>query len=177
MFKKSVREQKAPRPEGSPSPSLQATVPAAGSPESQTVIGENISIEGIIQANENLIIEGAVKGSIIARSHKLTIGKKGRVEASIFAQNIVIGGKMTGNAAAFDKLHITQTADFTGQIKAKSVSVEDGCIMNAAIEIDKGTTEKSPTLPQRIVEALVFPAEPQCEKIAKTEISATDSHN
>jgi cytoskeletal protein CcmA (bactofilin family) len=57
------------------------SMPSAIFPESNTVIGENISIEGSIQGNENLVIEGSVKGNIELEANHLTVGAKGTSRA------------------------------------------------------------------------------------------------
>jgi len=101
----------------------------------KTLIGEQISIEGAIRGKGDLVIEGFVKGSIEVEAHHLTIGTKGQVESEIRAANVTISGKLVGNVNAKGKVNITKEADFNGEIKAKSISVEDGAHLKAAIEL------------------------------------------
>ena len=145
--------------------------------ETATVIGEKISIEGVIQADEDIVIEGSLKGSVIVASHQLTVGKKGRVEADIQAENIVISGRMKGAVTAFNKVQISQGADFIGQIKAKSIAVEDGALLKASIELDKEIREKTLATPQHRIEAIMFPAEVHSEKIPMPGISKPNFKN
>ena len=156
-----------------------AAAPAPEPPcaSKETLIGENITIDGAIIAEEDIIIEGSLKGSIIAKSHLVTIGKNGRIEATIQADNIVISGRMKGEITAFNKVQITQGADFTGQIKAKSIAVEDGAFLKASIELDKEIREKMHAAPQRRIDAIVFPAEGHGEKIPIREIAQPNCKN
>ena len=101
-----------------------------------TVIGENISIEGNIRGTEHLIIEGSMNGNIEMEKHDFTVGLKGRVEGEINAQNIKVSGHMIGNINTKGKVEITREADFMGDIKAKSISVEDGAYFKGSIELD-----------------------------------------
>lgn len=101
----------------------------------KTIIGEQISIEGTIRGKGDLVIEGSVKGSIEVEGHYLTIGAKGQVESEIHAADVTISGKLRGNVNAKGKVEITKEADFNGEIKAKSISVEDGAHLKAAIEL------------------------------------------
>jgi cytoskeletal protein CcmA (bactofilin family) len=101
----------------------------------RSIIGEQISIEGNIRGKGDLVVEGSVKGSIQVEAHHLTIGAKGEVESEIHAANVTISGKLKGNVNAKGKVKITKEADFNGEIKAKSISVEDGAHLKAAIEL------------------------------------------
>ncbi|HUV77907.1 MAG TPA: polymer-forming cytoskeletal protein [Desulfobacterales bacterium] len=114
-----------------PAPSMSVDV------DQKTVIGDQISIEGAIRGKENLLIEGSVKGSIEVKAHHLTVGVKGQVEAEILAANVTVSGRLAGNINATGRVEITKEADFNGQIKARSISVEDGAYLKAVIEMDR----------------------------------------
>ncbi len=109
----------------------------------KTIIGEQVSVEGSIQGREDLIIEGAVKGSIKLEKYHLIVGSKGKVEAEIHAGNVTISGRVTGNIKAQDKVEITKEADFNGEIKAKRISVEDGAYLKAVIEVEREPQKKA----------------------------------
>jgi cytoskeletal protein CcmA (bactofilin family) len=115
--------------------------PSAG--QGKTIIGENITIEGSIRGEENLVIEGALKGNIEMEKHNFTVGSKGRVDGEIRAQNVSISGELKGNITALGKVEITKDADFYGEIKAKSISVEDGAYFKGMIELDREPHRKS----------------------------------
>ncbi|MFA9497480.1 MAG: polymer-forming cytoskeletal protein [Deltaproteobacteria bacterium] len=105
--------------------------------DQKTIIGDQISIEGAIRGKEDLLIEGSVKGSIEVKAHRLTVGVKGQVEAEILAANVTVSGRLAGNVNATGKVEITKEADFSGEIKARSISVEDGAYLKAVIEMDR----------------------------------------
>jgi len=112
--------------------------------ERKTIIGEHISIEGSIHGKESLIIEGAMKGKIELEKNQITVGAKGRVEAEIHADNVTISGRLTGNIQALGKVSITKGANFTGEIKARSISVEDGAYLKATIELVREPQKGAP---------------------------------
>ena len=89
--------------------------------DQKTIIGDQISIEGTIRGKEDLLIEGSVKGSIEVKAHRLTVGVKGQVEAEILAANVTVSGRLAGNVNATGKVEITKEADFSGEIKARSI--------------------------------------------------------
>ena len=119
------------------------STPTAVSPGSHTIIGENISIEGGIQGKEDLVIEGSVKGNIELEAHHLTVGAKGLVEGEIHADSVTVRGRLTGNINASAKVEITAEANFSGEIKARSISVEDGAMLKAVIELERESQIKS----------------------------------
>jgi cytoskeletal protein CcmA (bactofilin family) len=112
-----------------------------GTTDEKTVIGQHISVEGIIRGGENLVIEGSMKGTIELEKHQVTVGPNGQVEAEIHADNVTISGRLAGNIKAHGKVEITKDADFSGEIKAKRIAVEDGAYLKAVIELERGESK------------------------------------
>lgn len=109
----------------------------------QTVIGENISIEGSIRGTEHLVIEGSMNGNVEMEKHNFTVGSKGRVEGEIKALNVKVSGQMIGNIKTQGKVEITKEADFMGDIRSKNISVEDGAYFKGSIELDREPNRKT----------------------------------
>jgi cytoskeletal protein CcmA (bactofilin family) len=126
----------------SPEPQVPAAPITPVSSVDRTIIGDQIFIEGVIRGKEDLLIEGSVKGSIEMKAHHLTVGSKGKVDADVHAANVTIGGKLVGNVNASGRVEITKAADFNGEIKAKSISVEDGAYLKAVIELERESMKK-----------------------------------
>lgn len=139
--------------------------------DKKTTIGERITIEGSIRGEENLVIEGAMKGNIEMGKHNFSIGPRGRVDGDIHAQDVSINGQFKGTVEASGKVAVTKEADFNGEIKAKSFSVEDGAYFKGVVELDREPhkrpaateTSRGPSVP----EAAKKPIEPQTD--VKTE--------
>ena len=66
-------------------------------PVDQATIGRTLVIKGEITGSEALYIDGRIEGKIIMPESRVTIGRNGRVDASIQAKEVVIMGKVTGN--------------------------------------------------------------------------------
>ena len=111
--------------------------------EEKTTIGERITIEGSIRGEENLAIEGAMKGNIEMGKHNFSIGPNGRIDGEIHAQDVTINGQFKGTIKALGKVAVTKKADFNGEIKAKSFSVEDGAYFKGVVELDREPHQKS----------------------------------
>jgi cytoskeletal protein CcmA (bactofilin family) len=106
--------------------------------DNQTILGEGVIIEGKISGSGNIIIEGLMKGDVDLEENSLTVGPKGRIEGDIIVRDAVISGQVNGKVNAVGTVNITQHADCCGEIKAKSISIEDGAFFNGKIELDRG---------------------------------------
>ncbi len=134
-------EQKAP----APAPS--AVVPPAPEPprsvafqpvEQVTAAGQvskGISIKGEISGKENLFIDGEVQGSIRLTSGSVTVGPNGRVTADIEADEVVVRGKVKGALRGRERVQIGQTAEVTGDVATRRISIEEGAMFHGNIEI------------------------------------------
>ena len=127
----------------SPEQNTLRPVPGPETSSEKTVIGEKISIEGDLHGEEHLIIEGSMKGNVEMEKHNFAVGSKGRVEGEINAQSVRISGQMIGNVRTKGKVEITKEADFMGDIKAKSISVEDGAYFKGSIELEREPHRKT----------------------------------
>ena len=111
--------------------------PTPAASEEKTTIGQRISIEGQVNGQEHLVIEGSLKGNVTMEKHNFTVGTNGRVEGEIRAQNVSISGQLQGTIHAVGRVEVTKEADFFGDIKAKSISVEDGAYFKGSIELNR----------------------------------------
>ena len=137
------------------------SVPRPETSSENTVIGEKISIEGNIRGDEHLVIEGSMKGNVEMEKHNFMVGSKGRVEGEINAQNVKISGQMVGNIKTQGKVEITKEADFVGDIRATSISVEDGAYFKGSIELNKEPHRKTAMAGKSITSATTQPANEQ----------------
>jgi cytoskeletal protein CcmA (bactofilin family) len=106
-------------------------------------IGKSLQIKGELTGNENLMVEGSVEGKIILHGHDVTIGPDGRVKAEVHARSVSVGGNLTGNVNADDRVRLTGTGKMTGDIRAPRVVLEDGAHFKGAIDMDAKGAPKS----------------------------------
>lgn len=118
----------------------------------KTIIGEKISIEGNIRAEENLTIEGIMKGNVEIEKHSFGVGSKGRVEGEIRANNVLISGLFHGKVNATGKVEITKNADFYGDIKADSIAIEEGAFIKGEIELGRDPHKKDDSVGKQMKE-------------------------
>jgi cytoskeletal protein CcmA (bactofilin family) len=103
----------------------------------QATIGKSLVFTGEIAGAESLFIDGKVEGSINLPDNRVTVGRNGKVNASINAREIVVLGIIRGNVSASDRVDIRAEGALTGDVAAARISIEDGAFFKGGIDIRK----------------------------------------
>lgn len=109
---------------------------ASSSRREAAVIGPSIHINGDLRGEEDLIIEGEVKGTVMLKNNGLTIGSQGKVTADVYAHTVNVDGYMEGDLYGAERVSIRKTAEVRGNITSPRVSLEDGARFKGSIEMD-----------------------------------------
>ncbi len=118
----------------SPAPGSKSAAPSSNG--QTTTIGASITLNGELNGNEDLLIQGQVEGNIFLKEHNLTIGEQGRIKANAFAKTITVRGELTGDLNGLEKVTITSTGRVRGNIVAPKVILEEGAIFKGSIDMD-----------------------------------------
>ena len=100
-----------------------------------TIIGSSIVIDGEISGDEDLVIQGTVKGKI-SQKESLFVEASGVVEADIEVQNVDIAGRVTGNIAASDKVELKADCRVVGDVRAPRILIADGASFKGNVDMD-----------------------------------------
>lgn len=101
---------------------------------SNTVIGASIVIDGEISGDEDLLVQGTVKGRISLKAN-LFVEASGAVEADIETQNVDVSGQVTGNITASDKVELRADCRMIGDISAPRIIIADGAHFKGNIDM------------------------------------------
>ena len=104
-------------------------------PVDQATIGRTLVIKGEISGSESLYIDGKIEGKITMPESRVTIGRNGKVDASIQAREVVVMGKVTGNIECSDRVDIRAEGAVHGDISTARISVEDGAALKGGIQV------------------------------------------
>lgn len=88
-----------------------------------SLVGDGLRIEGNIDSEGDLLVEGEIQGDVTVR--KLTVGEGGHVEGKITADEIMVHGRVTGGVAA-QVATLCKTARVDGDVEYGSLSIENG---------------------------------------------------
>jgi len=122
---------------GSPAsnPNAYNPVKTVTAPVDQATIGRTLVIKGEISGSEALYIDGRIEGKISMPESRVTIGRNGKVDASIQAKELVVMGKVNGNIECSDRVDIRSEGSVNGDISTVRISVEDGAALKGGIQV------------------------------------------
>ena len=114
-----------------------------------TIIGKDTVFTGTLDVKGAVRVDGTVKGKVIC-TDTVTVGTTGYVEADLEGQTVVVAGKVVGNLTAFDKLELQAKSDVEGDLKTKSLVVEQGAIFCGSCKMKNGQKNLGFLPPEKI---------------------------
>lgn len=113
-----------------------------------TIIGKDTIITGTLDVKGALRVDGQVKGKIIS-SDCVTIGATGHVEAGIEAHTAIVAGHVNGNVSCTEKIELQAKCEMDGDLKTKSLVIEQGAIFCGACNMKGGTPDLGFLAPEK----------------------------
>lgn len=93
----------------------------------ETVVGPSVKIQGDLNSEGNIKIEGQVAGKV-KTSQSLFVVPGAKIMADVLAGNAIIGGEIQGNLKIAGHLILQSTAKILGDISCNVFRVEDGAL-------------------------------------------------
>src|SRR6516225_9881900 len=131
--------------ESSPFPDRTASGPAGfGSPRAAAdeaempkvpVLGKTLLFRGELTAEEDVILQGRVEGSI-RHARSLIIGTEGSVLGDVYAAHLTVEGLVEGDLHCSEAVIVRATAQVRGNIYAPRVGIMEGATFNGRVEMD-----------------------------------------
>ena len=112
-----------------------------------SVIGPTLVFKGELSADEDLVIEGDIEGTIAHHKKHLTIGKLGRVNADIHANSVIIEGRLIGDIHSEGVVSLAKGADVRGNIFCGRIVMEDGARFKGKIDMGEPAKIEVPKEP------------------------------
>ena len=101
---------------------------------SASVLGPTLKFKGELSADEDLLIQGTVEGTI-RHTSSLTIGESGHVKADTSAEYIVVEGSVDGDLHGVKSVKVRESAKINGNISSPSVSLVEGATFNGNVDM------------------------------------------
>ncbi len=134
--KNAAPENKAATPIAAEPRSSSLTSPATSARSSLSIIGSNTQVEGDINSDEDLTIEGHVSGIITCKQHTVTLGAHGYIKGDVYAHTLHVSGEVTGNLVVQHRATIHKGAQVSGTIVAPCLVLEDGSHFHGSIDMN-----------------------------------------
>ncbi len=125
-----------------------------------SVIGPTVVFKGELSADEDLIIEGQIEGTIAHHKKHLTVGRQGRVKADIHASSVIVLGQVIGDIHSEGTVSLAKGSEVTGDISCGRIAMEDGARfwgkieMGAPVKVAAVSKDTAATRESAVVEAV-----------------------
>jgi cytoskeletal protein CcmA (bactofilin family) len=117
--------------------------PPADSAETRIpVLGKTLLFRGELTAEEDVILQGRVEGSI-RHARNLIIGTDGSVLGDVYASHLTVEGLVEGDLHCSEAVVVRATAQVRGNIFAPRVGIMEGATFNGRVEMDPNAAASS----------------------------------
>ncbi len=107
---------------------------SAEAPRKVSVLGKTLVFKGELAADEDIILQGRVEGSI-HHTQSVTVGIDGVVIGDTHARTILVEGTVEGDIKGVVSVLIAATATVRGNISAPRVGIMEGANFNGSVDM------------------------------------------
>ena len=113
-----------------------------------TFLGADSRIEGTIEFQGTIRLDGRVKGKIFSNGGTLIIGEKAVIQADIRVSSIIVMGEVNGTIDAKNRVEVYPPGRVNGDIEAGVISIEPGGVFTGNCSMKTKTVPaKKPAVP------------------------------
>jgi len=113
-----------------------------GSGSIETLIGKNCEVKGSLQCRGTIRVDGRVEGNVTS-SEGIIVGDNAKIKGDIEAKNVMLGGRVTGDIIAHNKLEVLPTGKLYGDIRTPRLAIAEGVVFEGTCEMEKAIQEIS----------------------------------
>lgn len=112
----------------------------------ESFISQGVEIKGDIISQGSIRIDGSVDGKLNIKGD-LIVGEKGKVKGEVITGNLILAGKIEGNATSTGRFEITATGTMTGDVSSTILTIEEGGMLEGTSKMgrqqDKAETDRA----------------------------------
>jgi len=105
-----------------------------------SIIGAGMTLVGDTDTDGSLRVEGTIHGSVRA-GKSVVVGRDGFVDGSVFTQDAVIAGRVSGGIHAESRLELQATSEVAGEIVAPRMQVEEGAKVQGQVAVGESAVK------------------------------------
>jgi cytoskeletal protein CcmA (bactofilin family) len=122
-----------------------------------TVIDAGACFEGLLTFRGSARVDGELTGRVVADGC-LVIGPRGRVNATVEVDELVVAGAFEGEATARERVELLSTSRVVGRLRAPRFALAEGCRFDGAWEtLSAAVPEKAAARAEGPAEAVSAP--------------------
>ena len=97
-------------------------------------LSKTLTVTGEISADEDLVIDGKVIGTIRVPGHAIVIGPSAEIKADVLAKVIEVRGRVDATIVASERAIIRSGAHVEGRVVSPRLVVEEGAVINGQLD-------------------------------------------
>ena len=138
-----------------------------------SIIGAGMTLDGDSETDGSLRVEGTIRGNVRA-GKSVVIGRDGLVDGSIFTQDAVVAGRVSGGIHAVSRLELLATSEVSGEIEAPRMQVEEGAKVQGQVAVGESGGQGAFKAAQPQTGGDAGKAEPEPEDPEPEELEAAE---
>jgi cytoskeletal protein CcmA (bactofilin family) len=99
-----------------------------------TIIGPNTCIDGDVNSAGFTRVDGSLRGDLNAAG-RIIVGERARMKSNITGTAVTIGGVVSGNVLASERVVILATGIVLGDIITQRIQADEGCLLHGRITV------------------------------------------
>ena len=101
----------------------------------QTIIAAGITIEGELTSDDEVEIAGTFRGKVTSKD-AVAIAAGAIVDAEVTGLTVSVGGQLTGNVVAADRVDLQAGGRLVGDVKTARLTIADGASFKGNVDMD-----------------------------------------
>lgn len=106
-------------------------------PPIRSLVGEGMRVNGAVQFEDGLRIDGEVEGDVLARGAGRTIvviSEKARVHGQVKASHVIINGEVRGPVTCDELLELQPKARVIGDVRYEVLEMHPGALVEGELK-------------------------------------------
>jgi cytoskeletal protein CcmA (bactofilin family) len=109
-----------------------------------TLIGPDVRIEGSVEFQGTIRVDGQITGKIRTDNGKVIVGEKAIIHADISVDEAIIMGEVTGTIETREKIEVYPPGCITGDIRSPLISIASGVVIDGTCAVGRRETFSLP---------------------------------
>lgn len=101
-----------------------------------TIIGPNSDVRGDLETGGFTRVDGNMRGDLDVKG-RVVVGERARMRGNLTGTSVTIGGIVSGNVLADERLVVLSTGLVLGDVITRRIQADDGCVIHGRIIVCK----------------------------------------
>lgn len=97
-------------------------------------LSKTLTVTGEISAEEDLVIDGTVTGTIRVPGHAIVIGPTAEIKADVLARVVEVRGTVDASIVASERAILRSGSSVSGRVISPRLVVEEGAAVNGQLD-------------------------------------------